>query len=89
MAGRRHLSPEERAAWEAVARTVKPLRPRAVKAAPVVKDDVASFATAIDAPKRVKGRVPPMRIEQAVPPDAAKGERYPAPMMVHLDSEQS
>lgn len=29
------------------------------------------------------------RIEQAVPPDAAKGERYPAPMMVHLDSEQS
>ncbi len=67
MAGRRHLSPEERAAWEAVARTVKPLRPRVAKSVPVVKDDIASFAAAIDTPKRVKGRVPPMRIEQAAP----------------------
>jgi aryl-alcohol dehydrogenase-like predicted oxidoreductase len=29
------------------------------------------------------------RIERAVPADAARGERYPAPLMAHLDSEKS
>jgi aryl-alcohol dehydrogenase-like predicted oxidoreductase len=28
------------------------------------------------------------RMEQAVPPDAAAGDRYPAPQMAHLDSER-
>ena len=28
------------------------------------------------------------RIERAVPPDAASGERYPAMQMAHLDSER-
>jgi aryl-alcohol dehydrogenase-like predicted oxidoreductase len=28
------------------------------------------------------------RIEHAVPPDAAAGERYPAAQMAHLDSER-
>jgi aryl-alcohol dehydrogenase-like predicted oxidoreductase len=29
------------------------------------------------------------RIEQAVPPGAAAGERYPAPVLAHMDSERS
>jgi hypothetical protein len=29
------------------------------------------------------------RIEQAVPPGAAAGERYPTPVLEHMDSERS
>jgi hypothetical protein len=28
------------------------------------------------------------RIERAVPPSAAAGDRYPTPLMKHLDSER-
>ena len=28
------------------------------------------------------------RLEEALPPGAAAGERYPAPQMAHLDSER-
>ncbi len=58
----RALSPEERALWQRVVSSVKPLAPaKPVPAAPVVPF-VASAPVADPAPpKKVKGRVPPLR----------------------------
>ncbi|MBT2186256.1 Smr/MutS family protein [Sphingobium nicotianae] len=74
---RRHLSPEEKALWQKLARTVTPLRRiRPVAAAEPVTAE--AFAEALDKP-RVKGRVPPMRAAAVPPPPR------PAPVPV-LDS---
>jgi DNA-nicking Smr family endonuclease len=77
MAGRR-LSPEEQALWQALAKTVRPmrrLRPKAVVAvAPVAEEAV----TPVDPPKCVvRGRVPPVR--QPEPP--AKPRPAPVPVL--------
>lgn len=70
---RRRLSPDERAAWEAVARTVTPLRGRrAVSRAEPDEALPAPVAEAISAEtflKAVKGRVPPARMPEPPPPD--------------------
>jgi DNA-nicking Smr family endonuclease len=77
MAGRR-LSPEEREIWQALARTVRPLRRAQPKPAPApapAKEDSPQPV----APMRVRGRVPPARrADPPVPPQ-------PAPVPV-LDS---
>lgn len=63
---RRHLSPEEKALWQKLARTVTPLR--RIRPAPAPEPVTAgAFAEALDKP-RVKGRVPPMRATAAPPP---------------------
>ena len=57
---RRVLTPEERALWGKLARTVTPLR----KARPAPLMETVSqeaFAAALDAPRALKGRVPPAR----------------------------
>ncbi len=79
---RRHLSPEEKALWQKLARTVTPLRRMRPPPAPEIVT-VEDFAQALDAPSvkaRVKGRVPPLRAP-ATPPTPPR----PAPVPV-LDS---
>ncbi len=63
---RRLLSPEEKALWQKLTRTVTPLR--RVKPRPAAEMPTAeAFAEAIDAPKaKVKGRVPPVRAPEPV-----------------------
>jgi DNA-nicking Smr family endonuclease len=73
MAGRR-LSPEELSLWQALARTVRPLR----RAKPVVSAEPAA-ALLREPPPRVRGRVPAARRVEAAPPPR------PAPVPV-LDS---
>jgi DNA-nicking Smr family endonuclease len=75
MAGRR-LSPEEVSLWQALTRTVRPLR----RAAPVpAVEEAISPAVPPEPKRRVRGRVPPARApEPATPP-------RPAPVPV-LDS---
>jgi DNA-nicking Smr family endonuclease len=73
---RRHLSPEEKTLWQALTRTVTPLRrirPKAVAAPATVEE----FAEAIDTP-RVKGRVPPLRMPLA---PAAPSRPAPVPVL--------
>ena len=77
---RRLLSSEERALWNRLTSTVKPMR-RVRPVAPVPMPTQAEFATALDAPPskaRVKGRIPPERIEKPVPAAARPG---PTPVL--------
>ncbi len=76
MAGRR-LSPEEQALWQALARTVRPLRRIAPKAAPTLAEPAPPVPAAKE--PRVRGRVPPLRRAEPAPPPR------PAPVPV-LDS---
>jgi DNA-nicking Smr family endonuclease len=88
MAGRR-LSPEERAAWAAVARTVTPLRGRRIttriEAGPPVPEPSSARnagAEAITADtflKAIKGRVPPLRPTHAT--KGAPAAPTPAPLL--------
>jgi len=83
MAGRR-LSPEEQALWQALAKTVRPLRKAAVKRLPKAVDapepELPVLPPALPTPeKRVRGRVPPPRRSDPPPPSR------PAPVPV-LDS---
>jgi len=73
MAGRR-LSPEELSLWQALARTVRPLR----RAKPVALPEPEAATTTEPAP-RIRGRVPPARRAEPAPPPR------PAPVPV-LDS---
>ena len=71
---RRRLSPEEKALWQKLTRTVTPLR--RVRPRPAAEPaSVEDFAQAIDKP-RIKGRVPPERVQ--TPPPAPR----PAPVPV-------
>ncbi|MCW2392901.1 Smr/MutS family protein [Sphingobium sp. B11D3A] len=63
---RRVLTPDERALWGKLTRTVTPLR-RVRPLPPVEPVSAAAFAAALDAPKPVKGRIPPSR-PMAPPP---------------------
>ncbi len=84
MAGRR-LSPEEQALWQALAKTVRPMRrarPKPALKPEVASPDQADMAALVDLPKRpVRGRVPPLR----TPEPPAKPRPAPAPVPV-LDS---
>jgi DNA-nicking Smr family endonuclease len=65
---RRRLSPEERALWRKLTRTVTPLRRPERAAAPATAIAAPqTFAEALEQP-RVKGRVPPPRPAAAPPP---------------------
>ena len=76
MAGRR-LSPEERELWQALVRTVRPLRRAAPKPVPVPVAEEGAPQPVV--PMRVRGRVPaPRRVDPPPPP-------RPAPVPV-LDS---
>jgi len=75
---RRRLSPEERALWRTLTRTVTPLRrtrplPELVAEAPPPSETLADL---LDTP-RIKGRVPPLRPAPPAPPPTA-----PAPVPV-------
>ena len=62
----RRLSPEERALWQKLARTVTPLR--RTRATPVMMEGSEAEAAPPSEPtKRIKGRVPPLRAPQPVP----------------------
>ncbi|MBO9574215.1 MAG: Smr/MutS family protein [Sphingobium sp.] len=77
MAGRR-LSPEERELWQALTRTVRPLRRAVPKPVPVPSADESVQPMPV-VPMRVRGRVPPARrVDPPAPP-------RPAPVPV-LDS---
>ena len=67
---RRVLTPDERALWGKLTRSVTPLRrPRAAPLMETVSQE--AFAAALDAPRPVKGRVPPARpLPAAAPPPA-------------------
>ena len=76
---RRRLSPEERALWRTLTRTVTPLRrarPRPDAEAQPPSSPPESLADLLDAP-RIKGRVPPAPPMPPAPPPAA-----PAPVPV-------
>lgn len=76
---RRHLSPEEKALWQQLTRTVIPLRrAKARPQAEVGAEEpaVEAFAEALAKP-RIKGRVPPIRPVAPLPVAAA-----PAPVPV-------
>lgn len=77
---RRLLSPEERALWIRLTSTVTPMQ-RLMPAPRAPMPTEAEFAAALDAPKakaRVKGRVPPARIEK---PAAAAARPSPLPVL--------
>lgn len=70
----RALSPEERALWQRVISSVKPIaRAKPVPAAPVVPFVAPKPAPDPVPPKKVKGRVPPLR--QPAPPPPPKPPR--------------
>jgi DNA-nicking Smr family endonuclease len=71
---RRLLSPEEKALWQKLTRTVTPLRRVKIRPAPELPT-TQDFVEALEKP-RMKGRVPPMR--PAAPPSPAR----PAPVPV-------
>jgi DNA-nicking Smr family endonuclease len=73
---KRHLSEEERALWESVARQVKPLRkkPRVAKPAAVTAPDVAVMKPA-GSPRPISSIQPPKPSKPAMPPLAPLGRR--------------
>lgn len=70
----RALSPEERALWQRVISSVKPIaRAKPVPAPPVVPFVAPARVAEPDPPKKVKGRVPPLR--QPDPPSPPRPPR--------------
>lgn len=72
------MTPEEQALWRRVAATVKPIaRSVPVPAKPLAPAMVTRAPDPVDAPARVKGRVPPVRVPVPVPaappPDTLDG----------------
>jgi len=75
MPGRR-LSPEERALWQKLARTVTPLR--RTRIVPPPPTEAVPTPAPVEPSPRAKGRVPPMRLPPA-PPEPARPA--PVPML--------
>jgi DNA-nicking Smr family endonuclease len=75
-ARRRHLSEDERALWESVARHIKPLRkkPRLAKAAPVPPAE-AHAAKPVTSPRPIVSAAAPKPSKPAIPPLAPLGRR--------------
>jgi DNA-nicking Smr family endonuclease len=72
---RRILTAEERALWGKLTSTVTPLR-RSRPAPTVEEASPEAFAAALELPKKVKGRVPPMR-PAAAPAQAPQPQATP------------